>query len=143
MKSRIILFLLVLSSVSLAQMETDKWEKVENPYLQRFIGDDEDYKSSGTVTGFVVKPVIFIYRFFISDQDGDNCPFYPSCSHFFVESVEKTNIFQGSLMFADRFTRDMNIFNRSAKYPVVYKQRLYDPPELYTLGQAEYSPPPR
>ncbi len=78
-----------------------------------------------------------IYGFLISDLDGDNCPFYPSCSHFFVRAVRQTNLLQGSLMFADRFTRDSNIFKDLSQYPVRVHGRLYDPVFLYTLDSTQ------
>jgi putative component of membrane protein insertase Oxa1/YidC/SpoIIIJ protein YidD len=79
--------------------------------------------------------LINTYWIFISDLDGDNCPFHPSCSSFFLESIEETNLIQGTLMFFDRFTRDSNPVNREEHYPVYKNYRFYDPPKLYTLSK--------
>jgi putative component of membrane protein insertase Oxa1/YidC/SpoIIIJ protein YidD len=83
------------------------------------------------------------YWIFISDVDGDNCAFSPSCSSFFIESVKETNIFQGTVMFADRLTRDTNFINRQFRYPFSKNGRLYDVPSNYKLDAAEikYIPP--
>jgi len=46
-------------------------------------------------------------------------------------------------MFADRFTRDYNIFKRHEHYPRVKDGHYYDPVYLYTLNSAsiKYIPP--
>jgi putative component of membrane protein insertase Oxa1/YidC/SpoIIIJ protein YidD len=75
-----------------------------------------------------------IYYFFISDLDGDNCPFYPSCSAFFIQSVKETNILNGGLMFADRFTRDLNLLKGMNHYPIYKSGKFFDPPFNYTLN---------
>jgi putative component of membrane protein insertase Oxa1/YidC/SpoIIIJ protein YidD len=140
MKNKILFLVIIISSLSFSQREWEHWNKAEDPYLiaasETKAGDNSSRRSIGSI---IVKPVIFLYRFIISDQDGENCPFYPSCSHFYIESVEKTNLFQGTLMFADRFTRDMNFLERR-KYPFFKNRKLYDPPDLYTLGRIEYPP---
>ena len=62
---------------------------------------------------------------------------------FFLQSINETNIFQASLMFFDRFTRDMNIATRHDHYPKVSAGYFYDPPQNYTLnqGKIKYLPP--
>ncbi len=73
------------------------------------------------------------YYFFISDLDGDNCPFEPSCSAFFVQSIKETSIFKGTLMFSDRFTRDLNFFKGTGHYPLLTSRKFSDPAYNYTL----------
>ncbi len=75
-----------------------------------------------------------IYYFFISDLDGDNCPFNPTCSQFLVQSVKETNFFVGSLMFADRFTRDLNFIKAKDRYQILPGGRLFDPAYNYSLN---------
>ena len=75
-----------------------------------------------------------MYYFFISDLDGDNCPFNPTCSQFFVQSIKETNIFEGSLMFADRFTRDLNFIKGKDHYQMLPNGKLFDPVYNYTLN---------
>ena len=139
------LIILIFSSVLLcAQTETQRWGKadisyqIKSPYTERSYGIEK-----GSVTDMFVSSFTHAYWIFISDVDGDNCPFNPSCSSFFVESVKETNIFQGTLMFADRLTRDTNFFNRQYHYPFAANGRLYDVPSNYKLRTAEikYYPP--
>ena len=82
------------------------------------------------------------YWFFISDVDGDNCAFQPTCSSFFIDATEETNIFQGSLMFSDRLIRDTNPFKIN-DYPRDKSGYYYDPAYNYTLNQRriKYLPP--
>ncbi|MHA1988621.1 MAG: hypothetical protein ACW98D_18465, partial [Promethearchaeota archaeon] len=58
-----------------------------------------------------------------------------SCSAFFVHATKETNVFQASLMFFDRFTRDMNVYKGHEHYPQVMSGYYYDPVTLYTLNQ--------
>lgn len=126
------------------QTETHRWGKadisyqVKSPYTERSYGIEK-----GTAADMFVSSFTHAYWIFISDVDGDNCPFSPSCSSFLVESVKETNIFQGTLMFADRLTRDTNFFNRQHHYPFAANGRLYDVPSNYKLNTAEikYYPP--
>jgi putative component of membrane protein insertase Oxa1/YidC/SpoIIIJ protein YidD len=85
----------------------------------------------------IVKPIINTYWFFVSDVDGANCPFHPSCSSFLVESFKQTNPLQGVVMFFDRFTRDTNVFGRNEHYPRYGKNHFYDPVTLYTLDEEQ------
>ena len=96
-----------------------------------------------SLSQLMIESLAKAYWFLISDLDGDNCPFNPSCSKFFIQAVQETNLPQGVLMFFDRFTRDINIFNREKKYPRLNKRYFYDPIELYTLDEnnIRYLPP--
>jgi putative component of membrane protein insertase Oxa1/YidC/SpoIIIJ protein YidD len=128
------------------QVNTDwkKWEKAEFQYEKKNHHRHRDYSfEAGSVSGFVAKSLANTYWFLISDLDGDNCPFRPSCSAFFVEAAKETNFLQGILMFADRFTRDYNIYKRHEHYPHVKDGHYYDPASHYTLNSAriKYIPP--
>jgi putative component of membrane protein insertase Oxa1/YidC/SpoIIIJ protein YidD len=141
LNQRFILIFLFLPVLVFAQPEKERWGKAEDPYLQKYIFEERNYGiNMVSVSSAIASSAMNLYWFFISDQDGDNCPFYPSCSHFFIESVKQTDLIRGSLMFADRFTRDMNIFNRRIKYPFIRNNRLYDPPELYKMTDTKYPP---
>ena len=119
-----------------SQTDWVRWEKsdltyqLKNNYLER-----EYDLSIESVSDVIVKPVINAYWFFVSDVDGANCPFQPSCSSFLVQSIKETNVFQGVVMFFDRFTRDTNIFGRHEHYPRFGKNHFYDPVSLYTLEE--------
>lgn len=125
------------------QNDWDKWDKINADYTIKDFPGKRDYSFKSDNAGeFLIKSAANAYWFFISDVDGDNCPFKPSCSSFFVDAVKETNIFQGSLMFFDRFTRDINVF-KTGKYARVKSGYYYDPAILYTLSgdKINYIPP--
>lgn len=133
----LVLYLILLFNLSiLSQTDWVKWEKSEPNYKISQESIQREYDLSiDSPSDIFIKPLINAYWFFISDVDGDNCPFHPTCSSFLVASIKETNIFQGTLMFFDRFTRDTNIFGRSDHYPLYGKYHYYDPADLYTLNK--------
>jgi putative component of membrane protein insertase Oxa1/YidC/SpoIIIJ protein YidD len=142
MKYFYIIFVLLFFSTNLfSQTDWKKWGKAKTDYTLKNTYRHRNYNfDSDNAGNFVVKSFANVYWFFVSDLDGDNCPFRPSCSAFFVEAVRETNIFLGTLMFFDRFTRDTNIF-KEGKYPREKSGYYYDPSSLYTLsGKIYYIP---
>jgi putative component of membrane protein insertase Oxa1/YidC/SpoIIIJ protein YidD len=139
-------FTIILFFISFAaypQTDWVRWEKSDPTYQIQENYLERDYNFSiESASDIIVKPVINAYWFFISDVDGANCPFNPSCSSFLAESISETNLLQGTIMFFDRFTRDTNIFDRQEHYPKIDKNHLYDPVTLYTLnkGKVNYIP---
>lgn len=114
-----------------------KWGKADYLYIipDPNVSGKRNYSLSGeNFGGTILKSFADVYRFFISDVDGDNCSFNPTCSSFFIMAVKRTNILQGTLMFADRFTRDLNLF-KLGSYPRVPDGHFYDPVTLYTLNK--------
>lgn len=143
-KFNIFLVLILISSSAFCQIENLKWQKADPSYEKPTKQAHRDYSFEADNAGeFITKSLTNAYWFFISDVDGDNCPFHPSCSSFLLQSAKKTNIFQASLMFFDRFTRDMNIAKGEDHYPRVSTGYYYDPPQNYTLnqGKIKYLPP--
>lgn len=131
-------FILCLFASTIFAQKTDwvKWEKSTLDYAEKHnFREKQNFITEAEFPEILFESAIYAYRVFISDVDGDNCPFFPSCSHFLEQSVKQTNLPQGVLMFFDRFTRDMNIFNRNNKYPRYDSQHLFDPVELYTLDE--------
>jgi putative component of membrane protein insertase Oxa1/YidC/SpoIIIJ protein YidD len=117
-------------------LENLKWKKADLPYEKQNNIRHRDYIFEFNHAGdFLKKSIAYTYWFFISDVDGDNCPFRPSCSTFLIRSVEETNIAQGMLMFFDRFARDINIYKGHDHYPRVKSGYYFDPPVNYTLNQ--------
>lgn len=143
-KIKLLLIFLLSSSAAFSQIENLKWQKVDIVYEKPVLSDKRNYSFESESAGeFVSKSLANAYWFFISDVDGDNCPFRPTCSSFLLQSAEKTNILQASLMFFDRFTRDMNIIKNHNHYPRVSTGYYYDPPDNYTLNRKniKYLPP--
>ncbi len=133
---RIVFISLLFSLNIFAQTDWVKWKAAQLDYAIRdsdVLGEEKKVENGEGV----LNEVRNLYAFFISDLDGDNCPFYPSCSHFFAEAVSETNLFQGILMFGDRFVRDTNFFKTKAEYPSKVKGRFYDPVFLYELKKSK------
>ncbi|MBK7378355.1 MAG: membrane protein insertion efficiency factor YidD [Ignavibacteriales bacterium] len=144
MKLLLIYIFLLLQSFLIAQSDWKKWEAEEISYQRTDSHQSRDYSFGfENISDFSVKVFTNSYWFFISEVDGDNCPYSPSCSSFFMASVKETNTAQGLLMFFDRFTRDFNIFNRKSHYPHFIDGQYFDPPSLYTLEESKikYTPP--
>ena len=129
----ILFSLLFISITATAQKEYTKWKAIDVSYELGEIQKKKYDWETGALDEIIMSGLKNIYYFTISDLDGDNCPFYPSCSNFFVSAVKQTNIFQGALMFADRFTRDTNLFKSFNQYPYLKHGKLFDPVEIYTL----------
>ena len=130
------LFILISFSTSFSQTDWVKWEKADFSYQEPLELRKRNYSfEADTFSEALVKSIGNAYWFFISDLDGDNCPFRPSCSSFLIQSASKTNLLQGTLMFFDRFTRDMNVYKGHDHYPRVKRGYYYDPPSLYSLDE--------
>lgn len=127
------LSVLIFSCSLYAQTDWQRWQKSEINYVVKIDNSERSYSlRADDPFEFLLKTSAVTYWFFVSDLDGDNCPFDPSCSSFFLAAVKTSNIVEGTLMFADRFTRDFNVFNRN-DYRVTRFGRLADPAEKYLL----------
>lgn len=141
MKIFAFIFLLAVTT-SFAQTDWQRWEAKKVSYLLPTINEKKDSTEQKSFSGIVLNSLKTIYSITISDYDGDNCPFTPSCAEFFVESVEETNLLNGILMFADRFTRDMNFMKDTHHYSLHKNGKYFDPPHNYTLNlqQIKFEP---
>ena len=139
----VLIFLTAAGNI-FSQSEWKKWGKADYSYELPSNEGKRDYsldeKGAGNI---LLKSAADAYWIFISDVDGDNCSFSPTCSSFFLQAVHQTDIVQGALMFFDRFTRDMDIYKKYDQYPRVKDGHFYDPPALYTLNKnkIKYLPP--
>lgn len=123
-------FLIIFFSAVVSSAQTDwvKWGAEQVAYEIK--NNKEQTRNAGLLAS-----VQSAYKFLISDHDGDNCPFYPSCSQFYVEAVNNSGFVKGTLMFADRFTRDLNFFKGWKHYPIDRKTgKFFDPAYNYTLN---------
>lgn len=132
------LFFFLLQITIYSQTDWVRWEKSDPTYQIKNSSIDNEFDFNiDSPSDIIIKPIINVYWFFVSDVDGANCPFYPSCSRFFLQSVNHTNFAQGVLMFIDRFTRDTNFINRHQHYPYYDAYHFYDPITSYTLNSSE------
>jgi putative component of membrane protein insertase Oxa1/YidC/SpoIIIJ protein YidD len=132
------LFILLFSTTIFAQHDWQRWSAAEVNYEVLSTKGKSYEIDNSNISMLLMSGLKNAYYFLISDLDGDNCPFYPSCSTFFVESVKITNIFQGALMFSDRFTRDMNLFKDPQQYQVHSSGKFFDPAENYSFNPSKF-----
>lgn len=132
----ILIFFFFIATFLQAQTDWERWEKKEVSYQKISHQTERDYTLEG-VNIFEKSIKVFVNSYWIlfSNVDGDNCPFNPSCSNFFYQSLKRTNPIKAILMFTDRFTRDTNPFNRYKSYPVDANGNLYDPIDFYLLDE--------
>lgn len=45
------------------------------------------------------------YQFLISPLLGNNCRFYPSCSHYMIQAIERFGIFKGGFLGLKRLSK--------------------------------------
>jgi hypothetical protein len=132
-RKKIFFLILFLSKIISAQTDWITWDAKQISYE---IPQSEELKNERGNSGFGVSILSFLkntYSFLISDFDGDNCPFHPSCSNFFIESVKVSGFIKGSLMFADRFLRDINLIKGLKHYSRHISGKFFDPVKNYTL----------
>lgn len=68
--------------------------------------DDFSYaKKINNELDAVVSGAFLFYKYFVSSQDKASCVFYPSCSVYAIQSVQKHGIIIGMLAAFDRLTR--------------------------------------
>ena len=129
----------LLGSFCFAQTDWVKWESMQVSY-ELPAHTRIDYKVDKSGFGLAILSVFRnAYYFFISDLDGDNCAFSPSCSSFYLQAIKGTSIIKGTLMFADRFTRDINFFKGSNHYTLLSSNKFFDPVSNYTLQNIFFS----
>jgi uncharacterized protein len=66
----------------------------------------------------VIVTIVEGYRRFLSPMLGNNCRFYPSCSQYMIDSVNKKGVFAGVLKGLWRILR-CNPWNKSCGYDPV------------------------
>lgn len=128
-----VLLLYSMSIVLNAQTDWEYWNASKPSYTQEPTENPALDNEPKGITARIASGAKSVYSFLISDLDGDNCPFHPTCSEFFVQSARRTNIFRSVLMFADRFTRDMNLGKGTKQYLLSTEGRFLDPVENYLL----------
>lgn len=134
-KRNISIIFLLLTTSAFCQVENLKWQKANISFQKSDNFRHRNYSfESDNVGEFVKKSFINAYWFFISDVDGDNCSFSPTCSSFFIDGLDETNVFQATLMLSDRLVRDSNPF-KSKEYPKRKSGYYYDPAYNYTLNR--------
>jgi len=70
--------------------------------------------------------IIKFYQRYISPMKGTKCPYFPTCSQYGIEAIEKHGTFIGSILAAWRILR-CNPFSKGGVDPV--------PDEFYFFGK--------
>lgn len=92
-------------------------------------GENRQSDTSGTSTPQIVTLVaIRLYKKLISPYLGTRCNFYPSCSEFGSQAYKKYGFLIGTLMTADRLSRD-HCFIRPREYSRDEEGHYLDPVE--------------
>jgi len=142
-KLKLLYIVLLLTVPVSGQIENLKWKKINISYEKpnEFVQRNYSFESDN-VGDFFKKSFMNAYWFFISDVDGDNCSFKPTCSTFFADAIDETNLLQATLMFSDRLMRDTNPIKMNS-YPIDQSGHFYDPTNNYTLNtlKINYMPP--
>jgi hypothetical protein len=77
------------------------------------------------------KPVfLYAISFFqkhLSPLDGPRCVFYPTCSHYGYQAIEKFGVFKGIMMTGDRLIRCNPSAMADHDHPLLPNGRRYDP----------------
>jgi uncharacterized protein len=78
--------------------------------------------------GMVFSGIFYIYKRFISSQDGSHCTFYPSCSQYGLKTIRKNGFILGMVDAFDRLSRCNTLSPELYhKHPTI--NRFYDPVE--------------
>ena len=127
-KTYILILVFIFSSLIFAQTDWEKWEGHKISYA---LPELTNAGKANTEANDFVSISQQLYKKLFSNLDGDNCAFHPSCSTFFVQAVHKTNFINGTLLFIDRFTRDLNYAKGYDNYPLYKDGHFYDPVKKY------------
>ena len=120
MKTALLLVLLILGTGGGEGAPVEPpWEPT--PVRTRIAPEEVEPTGESGVVGSVVELSLSIYRFLLSDQQGDVCVFSPSCSHYAEQAIDSCGPLLGVLMFADRLQRcNWTAWNYATRYyPVV------------------------
>ena len=71
---------------------------------------------------------IYLFQKYISPIDGRECNFYPTCSEYGKQCIDRWGLLRGTIMASDRLQR-CNSCVGTENYPYQKKGRLWDAPE--------------
>jgi uncharacterized protein len=85
-------------------------------------------ETQGIVEEIASAPILF-YQHFLSHQWGRICAYYPSCSNFALQAIQKHGAFLGTVITFDRLQHEANEARTSTPILVDGLMKLYDPLE--------------
>jgi len=90
----------------------------------------QDHRKQGDAAPNPFRFLVEVYRENISPIDGKDCPMYPSCSEYSIQSFKKHGFLVGWMMTVDRLFRcGRDELRLSPQVMVNGERRCYDPPE--------------
>tara|TARA_B100001758_G_C18393976_1_gene604709 strand:- start:1301 stop:1690 length:390 start_codon:yes stop_codon:yes gene_type:complete len=127
MKNIIItIFIIITGNLLYSQSLSDR-ELILGKIISSDIKDDYyDYIENTSTMDHAFSSIFFIYKTFVSSQDGSVCSFHPSCSEYGVISIKEYGLFKGVLKTSDRFLR-CNGFSPEKYDFIIEENLLYDP----------------
>ena len=115
---------LVLASAGLSVAGDNHAHEGTDQSFEKYWERKTEESSFRTETNPLKIPFLMLLRFYqavFSRQEGDNCQFRPSCSHFSALAIKKAGLLEGVLMTGDRLMR-CHPFT-SGTYPVTPDRR--------------------
>ena len=92
--------------------------------------NQQNYRTQGNAAPSLFRFLVEEYRENISPIDGKNCPMYPSCSEYSIQSIKKHGSLVGWIMTVDRLFRcGRDELRLSPQIILNGERRWYDPPE--------------
>tara|TARA_B110000971_G_C20017918_1_gene504882 strand:- start:283 stop:684 length:402 start_codon:yes stop_codon:yes gene_type:complete len=127
MKNIIITICLILTNnFCYSQLISDKDLVLEKISHQEKVVNYYVHLENNNIIDYVFTRLFFVYKTFISSQDGSVCSFHPSCSEYGVISIKKFGPLEGSLKTSDRLLR-CNGFSPEKYDFNIEENLLYDP----------------
>ena len=127
MKNTIIIICLILTNnFCYTQSISDKDLVLENILFQEKEVNYFVHLENNNMIDYVYTRLFFVYKTFISSQDGSVCSFHPSCSEYAVISIKKLGPLEGALKTSDRLLR-CNGFSPEKYDFNIEENLLYDP----------------
>lgn len=85
-----------------------------------------DLINSDSIFGITAFGAYSFYKKFITNQDTTNCPFYPSCSTYVMQAIQKNGLL-GILQGFERLKRCTSTEHKRNIYPLTEDKKQYDP----------------
>ena len=121
--------LVFLTTTILVHAATEVYphDKMKSPWTTMPVEKYEAQTGSQDRSGLPAVAYLFhIYKHYISPVDGDNrCSFYPSCSEYAEQAIQKHGLLPGLLMTCDRLQRCGH--DRGVRVIVNNNRVIYDP----------------
>lgn len=120
-----LLLLLGLATATAAEPSWGPWDGRWAP-----VGDVEAVPARDASRGGAFEALYRLYRRATRGDTRAGCPYYPTCSAYFILSVREHGPFLGAMLTTDRLLREYPGMENADHYPLVTphdRARLYDP----------------